>query len=348
MTEPGKKTEEMQQAIQQQAGKLLSQVAGYVGLRTIDIGLRFGLLEEIARRPEGITAEALATKKGLDPFYAHVWCRSAYASELLELGENQTYRLAPFVDKLLLDQGFPGYIGGISSIMMEPEIFDQFAEKLHSGERTWWDQCSTSFIQMVSNTGRPFYTRLIPGGLSKIPLLPDRLAKGGRILELACGAGIGLVRLAQTYPQSTITGVDGDASSLEIAREAIRQGGLDTRVSLVQSTLEEFSAIDEFDVAIINISMHECRDLEKVTSNVRSALKPGGYFVISDIPFPASTEGCRTVPARVMSGIQFFEALIDDQLLPTQAYVDVLSKHDFRNIENFELTPLHVVIYGQK
>ena len=94
--------------------------------------------------------------------------------------------------------------------------------------------------------------------------------------------------------------------------------------------------------------MHECRDLQKVTSNVRSALKPGGYFVISDIPFPASTEGCRTVPARVMSGIQFFEALIDDQLLPTQAYVDVLSKHDFRNIENFELTPLHVVIYGQK
>ena len=57
----------------------------------------------------------------------------------------------------------------------------------------------------------------------------------------------------------------------------------------MQSTLEEFSASDEFDVAIINISMHECRDLEKVTSNVRSALKPGGYFVISDIPFPAST-----------------------------------------------------------
>jgi len=54
MTEQGKKTEEMQQAIQQQAGKLLSQVAGYVGLRTIDIGLRFGLLDEIARHPEGI------------------------------------------------------------------------------------------------------------------------------------------------------------------------------------------------------------------------------------------------------------------------------------------------------
>ena len=122
MTEPSKSPEEIQQAIKQQTGKLLTQVAGYVGLRTIDIGIRFGLLEEIAKHPEGITTEALATQKRIDPFYAQVWCRSAYGSELLELGENQTYRLAPYVDKLLLDQGFPGYLGGMSSIMVQPEI----------------------------------------------------------------------------------------------------------------------------------------------------------------------------------------------------------------------------------
>ena len=55
--------------IQQQAGKILSQVAGYVGTRTINLGMRFGLFEEIAKHPTGVTAEALATIKGLDPFY---------------------------------------------------------------------------------------------------------------------------------------------------------------------------------------------------------------------------------------------------------------------------------------
>ena len=225
MTQPSQSSEEVQQAVQQQAGKLLSQVAGYVGVRTMDIGLRLGLLEEIARHSHGITAEALAKQKELDPLYVQVWCRSAYASEVLELGEGQTFRLAPYVDRLLLNQDFPGYIGSLPRIMVQPEIFEQFAEKLPSGQRIWWDQCSPAFIQSVSQTARPFYTRLIPGGLSQIPGLLDRLAQGARVLELACGAGVGLMRMAQTYTQSTFVGVDGDAYSLELVAERLRQGG---------------------------------------------------------------------------------------------------------------------------
>ena len=44
MTQQNPSPEEVQQAVQQQAGKLLSQVAGYVGVRTMDMGLRLGLL----------------------------------------------------------------------------------------------------------------------------------------------------------------------------------------------------------------------------------------------------------------------------------------------------------------
>jgi hypothetical protein len=175
----------------------------------MEIGLRFGLLEEIAKWPQGITAEALAKQKGLYPLYVQVWCRSAYASEVLEPGENQTYRLAPYVDKLLLNQDFPGYIGGIPGLMLQPEIFDQFAEKLPSGQPIWWDQFSPAFIQMVSATARAFYTRLIPGSLSQIPGLSHRLVHGARVLELACGVETGLIRMAQTYPQCTLVGVDG-------------------------------------------------------------------------------------------------------------------------------------------
>ncbi|MFQ5472264.1 MAG: hypothetical protein ACE5FA_05185 [Dehalococcoidia bacterium] len=47
-----------------------------------------------------------------------------------------------------------------------------------------------------------------------------------------------------------------------------------------------------------------------------------------------------------MCGIQFFEALIEDQLLPTRAYVDLLGKQDFRNVEAFDMTPVHAVTHG--
>ncbi len=340
--------QQVQQEVQQQAGKLLSQVAGYVGVRTIDIGLRSGLLEAVASYPLGITAEALAEETELDPLYVEVWCRSAYAAEVLEVGEYEAYRLAPHMDKLLLDRDFPGYVGGLPGVMVQPEIFDRFAENLSSGKRIWWNDCSPTFIDKVSTTGQPFYTRLIPTGLSRVPSLDESLANGAKVLELACGVGIGLVRMAQTYPGATVVGVDGDAHSVKLVMDRVNQAGLQKRISLLHSPLEDLDEQDQYEVALINISMHECRDIQKVTQNVYRALKPGGYFVISDFPFPASVQESRTIPGRVMSGIQFFEALIGDQLLPTQAYVDLLTQHGFRDVGFFDLTPVHAVTYGRK
>ena len=121
MTQQRTPPEEEQQAIQQQARKLVSQVAGYVGVRTMEIGLRFGLLDEISKHPQGISAEVLASQKSLDPF-----------------------------------------IGAIPTQIVQPEIFDLFAEKLPSGEQVWYDQLRPAYIQMISQTTRSFYTRLIP------------------------------------------------------------------------------------------------------------------------------------------------------------------------------------------
>ncbi len=348
MTQTIQKDVNVKQEIKQQAGKILTQVAGYIGTRTMELGLRLGLFKEIAKHTQGITTEALAKELELDPFYVQVWCNSAYAAELLELNNDLTYGLSPYVDKLLLDKDFPGYIGGLPTVFMQPEVFDKFAKNLPSGDQIWWDKVDPAFIQAVVGTTRPFYLRLIPGGLTQVPGLSDKLAQGGHILELASGAGDGLVRMAQTYPQCSYVGVDGDAHSLEVAAENLRQAGVQDKVSLKQIWLEELNDNEKYDIIFINTTMHECRDIDKVTQNVLRALKPGGFFVISDFPFPNSTEELRTVPARIMTGVQFFEALIGDQLLPTQDYIDLLNKHGFRNVGAIDLSPVHAVTYGQK
>lgn len=332
--------------VQQQAGKILAHVAGYVGARTIELGLRFGLFEALAGGP--MTSDQLAEKSGIDKLYSMVWCRSAFAAEVLEKEADGRYKLAPHMDKLLLNPDFPGYVAGVPMVLSQAEVFDSFAEKLESGQRLWWNDCSPAFIKGVSGTGRPFYTRMIPGGFSKVPGLAERLDAGASVLELACGAGLGLVKLANAYPNATLVGVDGDQYSLGLVKDLLANEGLADRTSLVQSTLEDLDHDGQYDMAFINISMHECRDLDKVAQNVQRALKPDGVFVISDMPFPENDETCRTVPARVMSGIQFFEAQIDDQLLPTKAYVDLLNKHGYRNVASFDMTPVHVVIHGQK
>ena len=267
---------------------------------------------------------------------------------MLDSDDGERYRLAPHMDKLLLDEDFPGWIGGVFGVVIQPEIFDRFAERLPSGQRTWWDEVSPDFINAVAMTSRPFYSRLLASGIAQVPGLDERLQAGAHVLELACGTGSGLSRLATKYPSATFVAQDGDAYSLELASKNLAAGGAGDRVSSLLTTLEDLDREDEFDLALINVSMHECRDIDLATKNIHRALKPGGTFVISDFPFPPSHDGMRTPPARVMSGIQLFEAQIDDQLLPTQAFVDLLGRHGFRDIGSFDLAPVHVVIHGTK
>ncbi len=334
--------------MREQTGVLLGHLAGYVAHRTVTIGQRSGLLNALSAAGEsGITPDELAESLELDPFYVATWCRAAYAAQVCDR-DGDIYRLAPHMGTLLLDHAAPGFVGGVYGVLEQPELFSRFEQELGSGERLWWDGCSSEFIRAVSGTGRPFYRRLVPGGLDQVPGLAARLAEGCRVLDTACGAGLGLVMLADAYPECELVGVDGDAFSLEVAEENLRAAGHADRVQLVHSPLEKMTFDDRFGVVINNISMHECRDIDLVTRNVRDALEPGGWFVISDFPFPDTDEGLATVPGRIMAGVQFFEAQIDDQLLPRSAYDELLTRHGFTDLGSAELTPVHALTWGRR
>lgn len=252
------------------------------------------------------------------------------------------------MDKLLLDKEFPGSISGVFDVILQPEFFDAFSKNFSSGKRIWWNECSTDFIRAVSNTGRSFYNRCIPTAFAKIPDVQERLNKGAHVLELCCGAGIGLEKLTQNYPRCTFTGQDGDDHSLRVAKNRLGAAGTLSKVSLLKSTLEEINLENEFDVVFINISMHECRDINKVTQNIYNALTKDGIFIISDFPFPENISDCRTIPARVMCGIQYFEALIGDQLLPTKYFIELLQKNKFKKVAFTDITPMHTITWGIK
>jgi SAM-dependent methyltransferase len=328
------------------APKVLSLIAGYVGHRTVTIGLRTGLIPTLDARP-GATADDLADARGLDPFYVSVWCRAAVGAGVVDRS-GDGFRLAPHVATLLLDTTSPAYVGGVFGVLEAPEVFGRFEDAFATGERMWWDDTSPEWIAAVSGTGTPFYTRLVPGGLDQVPGLAEALAQGCRVVDTACGAGIGLVRLAATYPACTVVGVDGDAHSVEQARARVEAAGLADRIELVHSALEDMTIDVPARVVVNNISMHECRDIDRVADNVMAALEPGGWFVISDFPFPDTDEGLRSVPGRIMSGIQFFEAQIDDQLLPRAAYDALLERHGFTDLGSVQLTPMHALTYGRR
>ncbi|HET8582005.1 MAG TPA: class I SAM-dependent methyltransferase [Jatrophihabitans sp.] len=348
--ETGVRQQVAEPTVQDQVPKLLGHVAGFVAHRTIAVGLRSGLIAALAGADGPLSADELAQRLDLDPFYVAVWLRGAHASGLCDRDEPSAelggrYRLAPHFGTLLLDTGHPGYVGGVFTVLEQPEVFDRFERSLAGGERLWWDGCNPDWIAGVAGTGAPFYTRLVPGGLAQIPELAARLEAGCRVVDTACGSGAGLERLARTYPNCSVIGVDGDRHSLEQAARRLDEEGL--HAELVHSPLEELVLDEPATCVINNISMHECRDIDRVTANVRAALEPGGWFVISDFPFPDTVDGLRSVPGRVMAGIQFFEAQIDDQLLPRAHYDELLDRHGFTGLGNVQLSPVHAVTYAR-
>ena len=333
--------------IQDQAPRLLGHAAGYASHRTISMGLRTGLLEALSEAEDGRTPDQLAASLDLDPYSLDVWCRSALGAGVCQR-EGDRYRLAPHMDTLLLDRTSPADIGGLFLVFEEHEMFDRFEQVFGSGDRLWWDGTRPEWIAGVAGTGTPFYTRLIPDGLSQVPGLDERLAAGGRIVDTACGAGTGLLRPAEHYPACEIVGVDGGAYSIELAEKHLAEAGVSDRVTLHVRALEDVHLDEPSTLVVNNISMHECRDMDRATRRIHDALAPGGWFVISDFPYPDTDEGLVSVPGRIMTGIQFLEAQIDDQLLPRHVYDDLLARHGFTDLGSADLTPVHALTWGRK
>jgi SAM-dependent methyltransferase len=331
--------------IQQQSAMLLTQVAGYAGYRTVAIGLRTGLVRELANGT-ATSPDGLATALHLDPFYVSVWCQGAVASGICVRVDDRL-ELAPYLATLLLDDTSPAYAGAMFDIFSQPEFFERFEREL-TGKRLWWDECSPDMLRAVSRTSTPFYTRLVPGALDQIPDVAARLRDGTTVADLGSGLGLGLQRLAEHYPRCRVVGVDGDAASIGIARRRIDGAGLADRVDFLRNPLEELDCDAEFGVVVTNLAMHECRDIDEVTRRVRRALEPGGWFCISDFPFPEDDETLRSVPGRILAAIQFFEAQIDDQLLPRSAYDELLTRHGFVELGHLDLTPVHAVTFARR
>lgn len=113
-------------------------------------------------------------------------------------------------------------------------------------------------------------------------------ASGSRILDLGCGTGLELGYYFEMVPTARITGVDLAPGMLEALRNKFR----DRDVTLILGSYFDVP-FDEnaYDAAVSVESLHHFTKEEKTPLyvKVRNAIKPGGYFILTDY-FAASEE----------------------------------------------------------
>lgn len=333
--------------IAEQAAKILGPLSGAATVCGLELGLRLGVFEHLATQPAGATAEEVAWSLDLDPLYTHVLLRSAYAAEVLDQQDGR-YRLAPHMAAVLLDQDSPAYLGGAVGVLVAMrETFLDLRHFARTGEREWWDSFDHEWIDAVGTHCQAYYRRLLDTVIPALPAVAAKLEQGARYLDLACGTCLGPAKVVSRYPATRVTAVDTDEHSLEVARRHMKELGVSEPFTFVQSYLEDLTFEGGFDVAVINVSLHEARDIQAVVARAKAALDPGGVFLVSEFPFPEREEDCRTVPGRLMCGIQFFEAHIGCQLLPTSRFVTLLQDAGFRDVGVVDVNPTHVVVHGR-
>ncbi|MGB8698253.1 MAG: class I SAM-dependent methyltransferase [Thermosynechococcaceae cyanobacterium] len=161
----------------------------------------------------------------------------------------------------------------------------------------------------------PWYDTVIPSvfyrAIHQRLLASIQLPPAAKVLDLGCGTGQLLNRLAGVYPDLQGFGLD---LSPEMIRQARRKILHRPRLIFVQGRSDRIPfAAAEFDAVFCTISFLHYPDPLAVLREVRRVLKPQGRFYLADFAVAPSGFGFRTVRS-LAGGVKFYNESERDRL----------------------------------
>ena len=137
-----------------------------------------------------------------------------------------------------------------------------------------------------------------------------RAAAGDRVLEIGCGTGRNLVKLARAYPKARLCGLDVSREMLASAAASLGRAGLAGRVALAQGDATAFDpqrlfGEAEFDRVIISYALSMIPPWRKALARSLDIVARGGSLHIVDF---GEGEG---LPAPFRGGLRRWLAAFD-------------------------------------
>jgi ubiquinone/menaquinone biosynthesis C-methylase UbiE len=111
--------------------------------------------------------------------------------------------------------------------------------------------------------------------------LVDRLDSPREILDVGCGTGRLLRRLAERWPEAELIGADPSEDMVSVARR--ESSGVAFHVAGAESLPIETASID---LAVSSISLHHWDDPTQGLKEIARVLRPGGCLCLADIVLP--------------------------------------------------------------
>lgn len=295
--------------------KLVDYILGYQATWVADIGLKSGLFSGVSQAGvSGIRDEALARYLGFDSRYVAIWCRAAYAFEILDWEESSGYHLAPHMQSVLLDPSDPLFLGGrLQFNAALHQDFHAFPRYLPNGGVWPRSEHDPWLLEALKNMTKPDYAIITDLILPQV-ISDESIMSSFDILDIGAGAGYGVIHYASRFPNAHVLGIEYDGPSAALALKALADSGLGDRAKVVEADANAMSYDSAFDLVTMNVTLHEVggpESYENVLNRARRALRLGGAIIVSELPYPDSPRDYRGSPAsKMMAGVQLHEALV--------------------------------------
>ena len=252
----------------------------------VSVGHRMGLFDAIRSMPPS-TSEEIADGTGLNERYVREWLGAMVTSRVMEADPaTGRFRLPPEHAAFLTRQAgadnlavFAQYIPILGSV--EEEIIRSFRQ----GGGVPYESFARFHEVMAEDSGQSVMSSLESHVLPLIPGLSDRLAEGIRVLDVGCGRGLIMTRLAESFPRSSFRGLDLSEEAIGFARdEASRKKLSNMTFSAVDlSDFDETAEPEAYDWITTFDAVHDQARPLRVLRGIHRALKPDGVYLMQDI-----------------------------------------------------------------
>jgi 2-polyprenyl-3-methyl-5-hydroxy-6-metoxy-1,4-benzoquinol methylase len=268
------------------AGRLLAALNNGALCLMVSVGHRTGLFDVMSQSPPA-TSQELANRANLHERYVREWLGAMVTARLVMLDpETNRFSLpaehAAFLTRVALADNmavFAQYIGIMG--VVEDDIVECFKR----GGGVPYERFRRFHEVMAEDSGQSVLSSLESHILPLVPGLTDRLAHGVRVLDVGCGRGRIINKLAALYPRSSFTGMDLSTDAIAFARDEGAQKSLDNShfIAVDLSNFDESAELESFDFITTFDAVHDQAKPLNVLKGIHRALRPNGVYLMQDI-----------------------------------------------------------------
>lgn len=265
------------------AGRLVGTITNAATSLMVSLGHRVGLFDAMAALPPS-RSEALAASAGLSERYVREWLAVMVTSRIVEYRPgSHTYALPPEHAACLTRAAAPNNIAVTSQFVgVAASVEQHMIERFRSGDGLHYDHFLRFHEVMAEDSYQTTVMSLIDSILPLVPGLIERLEHGIDVVDVACGGGRALLKMARTFPNSVFTGIDLCEDAFAEARVQALKDGLDN-LSFKALDLSTVTTLGAFDLVTGFDAVHDQKDPLGLVKTVHASLNRDGVFLMQDI-----------------------------------------------------------------